>query len=59
MNRRNATHEIYPEVDGVAYRPGVYKMPMVRMSARTDEEEQSSRECTGLNAGHIEMYGCE
>lgn len=26
-----------PEVDGVAYMPGVYKRLMVRMSERTDE----------------------
>ena len=31
MNQWNATHESCPEVDGVIYRPGVYKIPMVRM----------------------------
>ena len=30
-------HESCPEVDGITYRPGVYKMPMVRMSEKTDE----------------------
>ncbi len=30
--------ESCPEVDGTAYRPGVYKIPMVRMfRKRTDE----------------------
>ena len=29
--------ESRPEVGGAAYRPGVYKIPMVRMSDRTDE----------------------
>ena len=37
-NRRMAVednmHESCPEVDGVTYRPGVYKIPMVRMSER-------------------------
>lgn len=32
-------NESCPEVDGVAYMPGVYKMPMVRISSgkKTDE----------------------
>ena len=38
---------------GVTYRPGLYKIPMVRMCGSTDE----NRECTGLKVGHIEMYG--
>lgn len=46
-------HESYPEVGGVTYRPGLYKIPMVRMCESTDE----NRECTGLKEGHIEMYG--
>lgn len=29
--------ESRPAVDDAAYRPGVYKIPMVRMSDRTDE----------------------
>lgn len=29
--------ETVPEVGCAAYMPGVYKMPMVRMSGRTDE----------------------
>ena len=37
-NRRMAVkdnmHESCPEVDGVTYRSGVYKIPMVRMSER-------------------------
>lgn len=38
---------------GVTYRPGLYKIPMVRMCGSTDE----NREGTGLKVGHIEMYG--
>ncbi len=30
-------HESCPEVDGVTYMPGVYKIPMVRMTERSDE----------------------
>lgn len=30
-------HESCPEVDGAAYMPEVYKVPMVRMSAMTDK----------------------
>lgn len=35
--QRNATQRKRPAVDGVTYRPGVYKLLMVRMSERTDE----------------------
>lgn len=45
--------ESCPEVDGVAYRSGVYKMPMVRMTVKVGR----NLECTGLKHGHIEMYG--
>jgi len=31
------SNESNPEVGCVTYMPGVYKMPMVRMSERTDE----------------------
>ena len=31
---RNQPHENCPEVDGVTYRPGFYKIPMVRMYAK-------------------------
>ena len=37
MTVRQFCHESCPEVDGVTYRSGVYKIPMVRMSDRTDE----------------------
>lgn len=30
---RKEYHESCPEVGGVTYRPGVYKMPMVRMTS--------------------------
>ncbi len=59
MNQRKATHESCPEVDGVTYRPGVYKAPMVRMSERTDEGKKFPCECTGLNEYHAEMYEYE
>ncbi len=50
---RNQPLESCPEVDGVTYRPGFYKIPMVRMYASTDE----NRECTGLKVGRTEMCG--
>ena len=53
MLDNNQPHESRPEVGGVTYRPGLYKIPMVRMCGSTDE----NRECTGLKVGHIEMYG--
>ena len=53
MLDNNQPHESRPEVGGVTYRPGLYKIPMVRMCGSTDE----NRECTGLDVYHIEMYG--
>ena len=53
MLDNNQPHESRPEVGGVTYSPGLYKIPMVRMCGSTDE----NRECTGLKVGHIEMYG--
>lgn len=52
MLDNNQPHESRPEMGGVTYRPGLYKIPMVRMCGSTDE----NRECTGLKVGHIEMY---
>lgn len=51
--------ETCPAMDGATYRPGVYKMPMVRMSEWTDEMGVIPRECTSLNRFCIEMYRCE
>lgn len=55
IRRYAAQDESCPEVDGVIYRPGVYKIPKVRMTGRSDE----NREGTGLNVGLAEMQGCE
>ena len=37
MTVKQKCYESYPEVGGVTYMPGVYKIPMVRMSERTGE----------------------
>ena len=44
-------HESCPEVDGASYMPGVYKIPMVRMTEMSDE----APECKGLKVPHSEM----
>ncbi len=46
--------ESSPEVEYAAYRPGVYKIPMVRMSDRTDELAN----VRVYIEEHIEMYVC-
>lgn len=46
--------ESHPEVGGAAYRPGVYKIPMVRMSDRTDELAN----VRVYIEEHTEMYAC-
>lgn len=46
--------ESRPEVGDAAYRPGVYKIPMVSMSDRTDEPAN----VRVYIAEHTEMYAC-
>ena len=46
--------ESRPEVDGATHRPGVYKIPMVRMSDRTDELAN----VRVYIVEHTEMYAC-
>lgn len=46
--------ESRPEVGGVAYKSGVYKIPMVRMSDRTDELAN----VRVYIVEHAEMYAC-
>ena len=46
--------ESRPAVDDAAYRPGVYKIPMVRMSDRTDELAN----VRVYIVEHTEMYAC-
>ncbi len=44
--------ESCPEVDGAAYMPVVYKMPMVRIVVTTTDVNS---ECTSLNRDTLEM----
>ena len=46
--------ESCPEVGGAAYKSGVYKIPMVRMSDRTDELAN----VRVYIVEHTEMYAC-
>ena len=46
--------ESRPEVGGAAYKSGVYKIPMVRMSDRTDEPAN----VRVYIVEHTEMYAC-
>ena len=48
---RRSTNERSPEVEAVAYMPGVYKIPMVRMTEMSDE----TPECKALKVPRSEM----